>query len=278
MKSIFYALTLFISVVSLGNASTVSGTISLPEGILAGSGGVELEVSTFPIQFDDSFRLSRDIVTIAQGQASANYIFDLPEPPTFETFRLEFECLSGCAGLGITTDGFWSDTRGVTGSLLIANNYDSFVDHTIDILLEPADTFSGRVNFPQGAVASGEESIFLTVRDSGFLGTDQYLILLNQEAGATSVNFEIGVPNEGISGGWFVDVFCTGCDQGIIVETAQYSTTALGDPLSVNQDDRFFYRANNNYSGLELTMLAVDQPESLDAIIVPVYDLLLNEN
>lgn len=274
MKSLFYIVTLFLSVIVSSNAATISGTLSLPVNVVAPSGGAEFEVSTFLIQFSDSFEASRDTVTIAQGQNSTTYSFNIPEPPAFDEFRLEFECKSACDSLGVTTDGLWSETEGVT-SLFGATEYDSTTDQVINILLETADVFTGTINFPAGFVATGAEFFLIRLDNSNPFSFETFTTFVSANAGDTSLPFTLGVPNAGSNGGWFLEVSCLSCDTRLS-DGDQYATTMLGDPLSLQEDDAFFYQVNSDYSNIKMTLIALAPVSETDLNIVPVISLLLD--
>ncbi len=278
MKTISIIFILLFSAVNISHAATISGTISLPANVTAGSSGVVLDVSTFPLQFeftDSGFIVSSDTVTIAPGQNSASYTFEIPEPPSFDNYRLSFECTSGCDGLGVTTEGLWSVSEGVT-SFVNATEFDSSVDNSIAILLESADTFSGIVNLPESVAATGDEFIIVNIRDSNPFSLSSFSVSGFLDPGQTSFPFTLGVPNGNFNGGWFVEVSCLSCGD-TISEATQYTTTLAGDPLSLLEGQRFFYRVFNDYSGLSLTLITISPPSESSPTIVPVLGLLLDD-
>jgi len=151
-----------------------SGTISLPPGVNAGAGGVIYNIGVLEFVFIDGiFSRPIDAVIIPEGQNSADYQFDLLSADGNHV--LNFECTSGCEGLDVTTDGFWSESLGVVGSFIFgATRFSAAVDNEVDIVMESADTFSGTVSLPSGITGNDFTAVVVRVRDTGFLQFDSY--------------------------------------------------------------------------------------------------------
>lgn len=235
-----------------------SGTISLPSGLIAGPDGVTFEIKSNPIQLefiDGQFLSSSTEVTIPNGQNSVSFQFDLLRIDNLFGPFLEFECLTGCTALDITSTGIWSESLGVTGSILSsATTYSDSRDNAVDLLMEDADTFSGVVSLPDGYENVEEFSIIVRISDSGFFQFDSYSTFVQFESGDTSMPFSIGVPSDE-SSSWTISVNCVpACPSGIVNETV-YATEFVGDPLTENQNLQRLFPVASDYPNLTLTLL-----------------------
>ena len=272
-----FLLAMFSSSVVLAN--TISGTISLPTGVSAGASGVTFEVQTFPLRIsfvNGSFVISSDTVTIPAGSSSASYNLQIEDDSTLDE-RVEFECTAGCASLGITTGGFWSETEGVV-NLFDATDYSSLSNHVVNIVTEVADVFSGKIKFPEGFTAIGgiTEQLVLRVSSNDFLslGFANYIF---PEAGENEWNFSVGVPKDQTPSAWTITLSCNTCDAGITVGD-HFTTTISGDPLSLDESNAFSYQKDNNYSNMSLTLIPTQPPEEdPNLVIAPIIYLLQDE-
>lgn len=267
-------------------AATFSGTIALPSGVNAGASGVELRVGTAGIEFytgPNGFpRFASDFVRIPPFANSVNFSFDLPPSPNNDLNRVDFSCVSGCELLDVTTSGNWSESEGVVASFIGGTEYDSRVDQTINIRLETADTFKGRLNLPQGFVASGDEQIIVRVRDTTRFSFVSSIDSIFPAAGESSFPFVVGMPQGG-GGNWEVEVSCLRCDSEIEARD-HYLTTFSGDPLTINQEEGVLFPKNSDSADLSLTLISLREPEPpidpnrLNTVdISPIIYLILEE-
>ncbi len=241
-------------------AGSFSGDISLPEGILAGIGGVTftLKANMIDFEFIDGvftvFPSSVD-VTIPEGMNRTSYFLQLNSNTRSETKSLSFNCKSGCDDLNITTDGDWSESIGV-GGLFSRTNYPSRNQNIVNILLEEADTFSGTVSLPMGVVASGEESIIVIVSETtGFLKTS-FSYTIRPVAGEVSWPFKIGVPTDSSTPNWNINIRCLACDNSIPLDT-QYASQVSGSPLTLNSTESHPFPADVDQAEIDMRFLQV---------------------
>ena len=235
-----------------------SGSIALPSGVVAGAGGVTLRIQTFPLEFrivGFEIFVSSTEVTIPQGSNSVNYRIDLQEDPTFETKGLEFRCLSGCESLDVTTAGLWSEVVGVT-NFFNDTDYSHYADNDVDILLEPADSFSGTVQLPNALTFLGTEFIVIRVSEVNVLFGNSFTTFLSPGVGETSWPFNIGAPSDSTAPNWSIEISCFGCD-GAISTASQFATTVNGNPLSTNPVNKHLFVSDQDFTGIELELLLV---------------------
>jgi hypothetical protein len=239
-------------------AGSFGGDISLPEGTLAGIGGVTITLQANMIDFeiiDGVFTLFPSLVdvTIPEGMNRTSYFLELNSNTKSETKSLSFRCKSGCDDLDITTDGNWSESVGV-GGLFSKTNYPSRNQNVVNILLEEADTFTGTVSLPTGVVASGEEAITVNVRETtGFLKTSFFLSILPR-AGEVSWPFKIGVPTDSSTPNWNVSIRCLACDSSIPLDT-QYAGQVNGGNMTLNSIESHPFPADVDQVGIDMRFL-----------------------
>lgn len=246
------------------NAALLSGSINLPSGQVAASGGTQFIVSTQPSLGVQS------TITIPTFQSSALFSLNLPNGASY---RVRFDCVLGCAGLDITTAGFWSQTTGVVGLQSNATSYLSAQNQNIDIQLEAADTFSGVISLPDGFQATGDASIAVTVSAAVFGEAAAFTQTIRPQEGEVSWPFTIGVPSNETLGGWNFDVQCQNCNAP---DQVHYPTSVTGDPTSLEIGRRFFYLKNRDNLSMEMTFISLVEPETNDTVIAPIL-LLLDE-
>ena len=264
-------------------AFTVSGTISLPAGVVAPNGGVEIELRGLFLEFSNPN--DEQIVTIPFGQSSANYFLE------FDGSRdqsIQFECLADCSNLGVTNSGSWSDIDGVVTSIS-GTEYSAVSDHVVNIVLENATVFSGQVLFPEGFVAQGGEFVIVTVSSQDFLSFSFFSESGSLDAGQTTFSFNLAPPTDGTSSTWVIDAECfVGCDEEIVfIDTDNFASTINGDPTTLDEDEAFEFSPNGSFTDLNLTLQGPNPPEPPtnppappvdpgdESVIAPVLQLLL---
>jgi len=235
------------------------GTLSLPNGQVAPSGGVSFDISTFPAEFafvDGEFLSTITEVTIPQGQNSANYEIELfEESPDSDQKSLDFECVRGCTGLDITTNGSWSESLGVT-DFFFGTPYSHFANNTVNITLEAADTFTGTISLPDGFLSTGNEFIVVSIGEEGLLLGSRYSTFVRTMPNENGWSYQLGVPTNSVAPNWSVRVSCLSCGPNISTET-QFTTTVMGDPLTEIEVNRFLFTPNTDYSDVNMTLIEV---------------------
>jgi len=234
-------------------AGTISGTVSLPSGKVAGAGGVLMSISSARFFSLDSDATT--FVTIQQGASSANYSVTIPEDDEFGVIK--FECFTGCLDLKVSNKGVWGGSRGVVGesNFLGVVTYAESQNHQVNFSLSNAISFKGSLFLPEGYEATGSEFIFVTARsvlneedifsfenDNSF---DQSTFL---EEGLSSIDFEFNAPTTATPTGlWTVSFQCFGCLEPVpdavhFVSNANGGLGSLSDAQAFefdNQDHSF---------------------------------------
>ena len=271
-------LLLIILCPSIAKAVTFSGTVRLPAGVTAPPGGLEIEVSTFPIEFNfngSTFSSSSDSIVIPAGQSSQTYSFQVSNGFSSGGVRVAFECeTTSCGGLDITSDGF-IDSSGAVTSLILAERFNTNRSNSININLEDATVFAGSILFPKNLSAIGDEFFSVRVSNTNQFSFESYSTLSLALSGQKSIPFSIGVPIQNTRG-WDIKISCIDCREPLVLQDL-YPTTAAGDPLSTSESAAFIYSSGINRRNLRFTLLAEEQEqEGGDAIISPIL-LLLDE-
>lgn len=251
-------------------ANTISGTISLPSGVTAPSGGVILTVRS--LRFD-SFGFGRDRVTIPSGSSSTNYSLVFSDDVERQVV---FNCDDGCGSLDITTSGGWSNTSGVGGDFS-AQVFNAGQNHVVNIQLETADTFTGSVSLPEGLVAKGNEFLLASISSNNRFSFESYSEGEILTAGQTSFDFKIGVPSNATSSSWQVRFVCLDCETRVESKT-HYATTIIGAPPALDSDSSFPFLKNTDYANLNLTLIDNKPINMKQVILSPILLLLDDEN
>lgn len=237
------------------------GVVSLPLGTLAPAGGAAITISTFPIDFefgsDLSIKQSSVDVLIPAGQNSVPYVLDLFDPePSSATKKLNVECTAGCDSMDVTTAGFWNESSGF-GGLINATGYDHFSEHTVNIALEDADTFSGSIEMPEGLTVSGPTLFSINVEEvDGDIIPESYSYSIEGTEGGADFPFHIGVPSDTSATEWRVSVKCLVCAPEISRATL-YASTISGGVLTEDNASAFGFGVGSDYTGIIMTLQMV---------------------
>lgn len=262
------ALLLALSSILSANANTISGTVSLPPGLVAPSGGLDITFNSIP--FDD-FGFGRDRIRISAGQSSANYILRFSDNSDRD---ITFDC-KDCASVDVTSDGSWSNTRGVVG-IFSGQTFSGALDHVVNIQLERADTFKGTISLPSGVVATGGEFLFVSVRSTDRFSLDSFSDGEILSAGQTSFEFAVGAPSDARRSGWEIRFSCLSCASRV-ESSGHFATTATGGTPSLDSDSAFRFSSGSDFNGINLTFIdnqAIPEAEPSGIIITPMLFLL----
>lgn len=259
-------LSLQLVSISIASANIISGTISLPSGIVAPADGVSFTVESFG--FDPEGAVS---VFIPSGQDSVSYTLEF----SIDDYQfVNFECNSGCDTLDITTTGGWDNTRGVVG-WYDGQRFAGTQDHVVDILLELADSFTGTVEFPDGAVANDIFYFIVAITSADSFSSDSRYtaIELLSPGQQSSFNFKIGVPTDETSTAWRVSFGCI-LECASVTQTGQhYATSAFGGDSSIDPSVAFEFPKGQDYSDLRLNLIDTS-PIPIDFTLAPILMLL----
>lgn len=258
----------FCSILS-ANANTISGAVSLPPGVVAPSGGLDITVGSIP--FDD-FGFGRDRVRISAGQSSASYVLQFSDNSDRD---ITFDC-EDCANLDVTSDGGWSNTQGVVGTFS-GQTFSGALDHVVNIRLERADTFKGTVSLPSGVIATGGEFLFVSIRSTDPFSFDSFGDGELLSAGQTSFEFAIGAPSDSRRSGWDIRFVCLSCAPRV-EPSGHFATTVAGGIPSLDSDSAFQFSSGLDFNGIDLTFIdnqaIPDESEEGEIIIAPILLLL----
>lgn len=237
---------------------SVFGEISLPSGMVAPVGGLEVEIFTFPIdfRFQDLFiESSRVTIEIPQGQQKSDYRLPFLVSGVGLTRQIEYSCIKGCQELGLATGGFWSTVTGTT-DFFGATDFDVNSSSNVPITLEAADSFTGSIAFPVGQVATGDEQIVVNVREviSGFGFPITFSFYYYPEAGDTQIALEIGVPTDSSSNGWVIDIRCNGCSDAL-ADGPQYVVKPSGYALVGSASTSYRFASGTDFDNVDVVLL-----------------------
>ncbi len=288
-RLLLLAALLFVTFNATAQTYSISGTFSLPAGVVAPSGGAEFKVSTDPLESFDvggGTLESSTTVIIPAVQNASSYILtmkDAPPPAEGEAQvdpnpkKLMFECVSGCDALGVITSGYWSATSGVVDADQ-ATEFPAIQNATANILLPRGDVFSGIVKLPESFVATGDEQITVLLKGSTFNNPPIFSQLIEPEEGDSEWPFRVVVPQLNAVGGWFIELSCVSCNEDIPVET-HLPTTVTGDPMTLDSSQDFFFIKFRTYSNMVMTFISTreEEPSNNAASIVGAISLLLDD-
>lgn len=264
---------------SVGQSNNFSGQLLMPQGVVPVSSSATFKIQTIPLQTftlpDGQVVESSTTVTIPRFDSGTSYRFpvqdvDLSAPLQERQLKVRFDCVSGCANIAITSTGFYGAVQGVV-SEQDASEIDSLLPQQIDIQLERADLFTGVIEFPSTILASGNESIAVTVVGSQFINPATFTQSISVAEGEARWGFFVGVPATETGGGWTLELSCDNCPDQLI-SGPFYPTTSLGNPLSTSTDNQFFFRKSSAYSNIRLTFPARPSNDAVPAIISILLD------
>ena len=263
LKSMFI-LSLFITSLSFAQTTIINGAISLPDNMVAGENGVEV---TLMGTFLDDNPLSRQTVTIPSGQTSTNY--SLAFNRDFQ--QIEIEC-DDCFNLGLINEGAWQQTLGIT-SRFDGTPISLGTNNNIDIELEEAVRFAGRVLFPENFIASGDELILINFFRQDFIG-GATVVLSPSEGEDVGLNFKVSVPVDLFEPtGIFIDITCSICSEDITNDNL-FASTLNGDPTTIEEESAALFPITEDHINLILTFQG---PFSGNTFIAPILEFILNE-
>jgi len=281
----FLLFTLFVQGFEAVHAQTfsISGTISLPNGTLAPAGGSRFTISTDPLE---SFEVgggmleSSITVTIAQNTQATSYSLTLKDDPIgspqgASPKRLRFSCDSGCDSLGISSQGYWSESNGVVGAF-DATVYFATQNFLVDIVLSGADTFSGVVKFPEGLLASGEEEIQVLLRASSFSNPAIFSQVITPDPGQSEWPFFITAPQLVGVGGWSLELSCRTCNERIVT-SLHYPTQRSGDPMTLESNRGFFFVKFVSSTNMLMTFIEIPEQPTTTNVPAAIPLLLLGD-
>ncbi len=264
---------------AVGQTNRFSGQILMPLGVVPVSSSAVFRVQTVPLQTivlpDGQMAESSTIVTIPQLGSATSYSFpvedvDLSRPLQERQLKIKFDCLSGCANIALTSTGFLGGEQGIV-SEQDASVADSLLSQQIDIQLERADLFTGVIEFPSAILASGAETIEVTIVGSQFVDPVTFTQTIRVTEGESRWGFFIGVPATETGGGWTLKLRCENCPDEL-VSGPFFPTTSLGNPLTLDTDTQFFFRKTSAYSNIRLTFVAKPNNLIMPAIISTLLD------
>jgi len=219
----------------------------------------------------DSF----DDVTIPAGSSSTSYSM----PTSDDAFsNIHFDCEKGCLGNGITSEGSWSETEGVTGTSLFnsSTEYDSQLDHIVDISLENAVRFKGRVEFPENFKATGSEDITIEAEEYGlnnfFLANSfRDFVVLSERASFAEFDFNVPVTGPA-NGSWQLSFSCFLCR--VEISPAEHFATTINGGLGTTfSGNAFPFESIGNYTNLSL-LFPGEIPAPKTSLMSPIIFLL----
>ncbi len=271
---------------AVAQTNQISGTLRMPPGVVPVSSPAVFRIQTLPLE---SLRLPNGqqvqtsvVVTIPRFGNSTNYSLPLKDisvaiPAAQRLRKIQFECLSGCANIAMTSVGFWSNTQGVV-SEANASQYDSAFAQQVSLQLERGDLFAGIIEFPEGIEASGDETFSVQLRGSQFSNPATFTQRVATTAGQRRWAFFVGVPPDETGGSWSIRLDCESCDDAVFPDPL-FASSRAGAPLVAEAAQRFLFLKGRNYTNLRLSIPEIpeppDLPERSNASAVPAIITLL---
>ena len=217
---------LLISNISLVYAqNTISGTMHLPTS--AGVGGATVIVSVSDLNSSASQTI---FVALSEGVSSGAYSATFPFDAN-ASWRLFFNCFSGCDELSLLTLGYYDSTapNNTSPNQTDATPLVGGVDHSgIDMTALLGTTVNGIINLPSVAGVGGIGVSIKATEDGGSRNQSAFVTIAE---GTASVGYNFGIPPEpGFN--WRLEYFCFACAAPLL-QTGYY---AIGVPNTTVED------------------------------------------
>jgi hypothetical protein len=213
----------------------IEGTLSLPTGREAPSGGLEIDIDSYNLVYyggDDNVE-----ITIAEGQASGSYSLIMPYDDS-NSWYVKYGCggyfYSTCIEEGYMPNGHYSGSGQATfyarrdgyGALSGAENHSN-----VNMTLIPASEISGTMQLPASAPSGG---FWITMVANDALQSGPLLKSVFIDQGKTSTDYTISIPSDS-SQSWHASHMFTDEKPGYIIRAyyAQGGTTHLSSEATL---------------------------------------------
>ncbi|MCP5149224.1 MAG: thrombospondin type 3 repeat-containing protein [Chromatiales bacterium] len=191
---------------TLIEARTISGTVSLEGGQVAPAGGAAITVEAL----GPGGASVSDAVTIPQGANAAPYTLEVPPDPAAQ-WRVRYTCFLVAACDGFLDTAFHAST-GMVASFGEATPLAGDQNHAgIDLVVLDATTLAGTVSLPSGVAPAGGTTIRVTAFDTeGVADTAEVEVTIAE--GTSSVAYALDLEDDALAR-WRLDYTCqSGCD------------------------------------------------------------------
>ncbi|WP_296802745.1 hypothetical protein [Thiolapillus sp.] len=246
-SGVLLALVLFGAGFPVYADNVISGTVFLPGGDVAQTGGQRVLVYVNDTGSDQSVSKS---VVIPQGNSSQSYSINVPANGAAQ-WEVAYD-LGLLANQSYVRVGYYAAAAGTTWDKSAATLLAGGADHGgIDLALLNGDRISGNVLLPSGEVApAGGLSIGITIRDSvhGF-----YFGVAPIAAGASSATYKMVVPSLGAAN-WSVKYSCSGSGCEPYYLTGYYAASGT----TWNFLDATLLPGGSDHDDVDLTLLHGD--------------------
>ncbi len=229
---------------TLIEANTISGSITLPAGEVAPVGGIGVTVTA--INLNDTSQSFSINTVITEQAANINYVLPIVGDITARWLVL-YGCFS-CQGY-YQNQGRYSTSGTVTefgAETLLAGSV-NYLDVDINVLEE--FSIQGQISLPGGQLAASNFSISVRAfDDSGFAQLEQTSITIAQ--GSNNANYEIVVPDlASLATNWTVNYSCSECG---LFQTSGFFN---GNGTVSNSVDAEVLPGTTDYTGIDLSLL-----------------------
>jgi len=230
-------------------ANAISGTFSLPPGVVAPAGGLEIGIQAQMAENGTGEGVGGgiDLLMIPAGNNSANYSLNVPSTPG-KFIAVFYQCFSfGCLDF---VPGFFGAYRpsGVVFDFDSIFPLPSGQNHTnINFAVPAGRTISGMVSLPTGDTAPMllDVGIQIANTSTGSFGVATGTIPM----GDSSMTYSALVPNS--SGEYLVAFFCNGCED--IVPYIPFGLYRAAG-TTYRQSDADLLAGGQNHSGIDMTV------------------------
>ncbi len=168
---------------------TIEGTVSLPGGVTAPSGGTQVQVHAENVNGPGWYSTT---VTIPQGNSFATYSKMVHNEPS-ASWVVGYECLQGCNGL--VEQGFYTGSGTTWNRNLAEGLAGDGQDHPgTDLAIVPGQTWSGAISLPPGDTApAGGIPVLMYVENAD--GTGQLAKFFHIASNLSSTPYAMTVPD-----------------------------------------------------------------------------------
>ncbi len=232
----------------------ISGQLEWPAGFTP-TGDAEIQLRLDDIMMGASSPAPQTVTLTASGAESFSFNVDSFND---STWRLQYECLTGCGGIyntayhgssGTVVD-FWE-----FGAQLQGNQNHAGLSFP---LLE-GKTVSGEIYLPAGDIPVGETYVDLYFYDPNMGGGsyDQVTIPTTPVGGEYKIGYKISVPASSAGSDWILEAHCNsapGCDPYLRYHYyADFGTTEAIDAAT-----RLGFGTGTEITGIDITLMKAD--------------------
>lgn len=179
---------------------TLSGTISLPDGIVSQGNRVEITLIENFVDASSPFRIQRFSDSIPSNESELEYTIQYVAPEVGNEVSVEFRCSFNCENIFLDSfDSFYlQDDGGISFGF---NRVDALaVPTNLDFEFPTPSTLSGVIRLPESATSSATVEVLLTTVNTEGISIDSSSLSVSVPAGQNGAAYLLNyVPPTGIN-------------------------------------------------------------------------------